>query len=105
MIEIMGNTLSLVISFFIRLHPSRSTITGICVDPGDTAVFCDAYFEHTGLEFYVFPQGGEVAGGMRYRERFLERKACVDLADIRRKKGLYARGRFVPFSVPRTPFG
>lgn len=41
-----------------------------------------------GLEFYAFPRDGDVAGEMRYRKRFLERKACVDLADIRRKKGL-----------------
>lgn len=36
-----------MISFLYALHPSRSTITGICVtaDPGDTVVFCDAYFE------------------------------------------------------------
>lgn len=48
-----------------------------------------------GLEFYAFPRSRE----MRYRERFLERKACVDLVDIRRKKGLCARGRFVPSSI------
>lgn len=50
-----------VISFLYALHPSRSTITGICVtdDLGDIVVFCDA---HRGLEFYAFPRGGEVAG-------------------------------------------
>jgi len=71
----------------------------LSVDLDDTVVFCDAYFEQRSVEFYAFPRGGEVAGEMRYRKRFLERKACVDLADIRRKKGPCARGRFVPSSV------
>jgi len=100
-----------MISFFFlyALHSSRSTITNICitVDLDDIIAFCDAYTWNRGLEFYAVPRGRVVASEMRYREWFLERKARVDLSDIRRKKRRVRRAAALCCrpSVPRTPFG